>query len=231
MLGTSVPLLMFLLWDAAVLGSSGEELLLEAGRAAGGDPLAALRATGGPLVAPLIDAFSFLAIATSFIGFILGLADFWADRLQLPSGARQPLPYLLTLAPPLALAFALGPAVFLDALDVAGTYGEWLAAHHGSSPPVAVSPSVGLHCCCLHLCVCLAPASCPSAAALPLAGVLVLFGLIPVAMVWSERFARPPTTLTRIEIVPGGKPVLLAVGGSAAAIIARELLLSLAQQQ
>lgn len=44
--------------------------------------------------------------------------------LQLPTGARQPLPYLLTLAPPLLLAFLLGPAVFLDALDFAGTYGE-----------------------------------------------------------------------------------------------------------
>lgn len=183
LLGTAVPLLMFLAWDAAVLGSSGEELLLQAGTAAGADPLAALRATGGSLVAPLIDAFSFLAVATSFIGFILGLNDFWSDRLQLPTGARQPLPYLLTLVPPLLLAFSLGPAVFLDALDFAGTY-----------------------------------------------GVLVLFGLIPVAMVWSERYARPPTTLTRTEIVPGGQLVLLGVGGSAAAIIGRELLLSLTQQ-
>ncbi|KAI7844273.1 hypothetical protein COHA_002071 [Chlorella ohadii] len=182
-LGSGVPLLMFLAWDAAVLGSSGEELLLQAGTAAGADPLAALRATGGALVAPLIDAFSFLAVATSFIGFILGLNDFWSDRLQLPTGARQPLPYLLTLGPPLLLALSLGPAVFLDALDFAGTY-----------------------------------------------GVLVLFGLIPVAMVWSERYARPPTTLSRTEIVPGGQLVLLAVGGSAAAIIGRELLLSITQR-
>ena len=162
---------MFLAWDAAVLGSSGEELLLQAGTAAGADPLAALRATGGALVAPLIDAFSFLAVATSFIGFILGLNDFWSDRLQvgtlmargfwgepwtrvwlkervrptyqqpihpfqrpclltlqLPTGARQPLPYLLTLGPPLLLALSLGPAVFLDALDFAGTYGTCPAA-------------------------------------------------------------------------------------------------------
>ncbi len=55
---------------------------MQAGSAAGADPLAALRATGGALVAPLIDAFSFLAVATSFIGFILGLNDFWSDRLQ-----------------------------------------------------------------------------------------------------------------------------------------------------
>lgn len=47
-----------------------------------------------------------------------------SPALQLPTGARQPLPYLLTLAPPLLLAFLLGPAVFLDALDFAGTYGE-----------------------------------------------------------------------------------------------------------
>lgn len=64
---------------------------------------------------------------------------------------------------------------------------------------------------------------------LPAAGVLVLFGLFPVAMVWSERFSRPPTTLTRIEIVPGGRPMLLLVGGTAAAIIGRELLLTITQ--
>ncbi len=64
----------------------------------------------------------------------------------------------------------------------------------------------------------------------PAPGVLVLFGLIPVAMVWSERYARPPTTLSRTEIVPGGQLVLLAVGGSAAAIIGRELLLSITQR-
>ena len=84
-LGSAVPLLMFLAWDGAVLGSSGQELLLQAGAAAGSDPLDALRATGGPLVAPLIGAFSFLAVATSFIGFILGLNDFWLDRLQVGS--------------------------------------------------------------------------------------------------------------------------------------------------
>ena len=42
--------------------------------------------------------------------------------LQLPTGSRQPLPYFLTLAPPLALAL-LAPGKFFDALDFAGTYG------------------------------------------------------------------------------------------------------------
>lgn len=42
--------------------------------------------------------------------------------LQLPTGSRQPLPYVLTLAPPLALAL-LAPGIFFEALDFAGTYG------------------------------------------------------------------------------------------------------------
>lgn len=31
------------------------------------------------IVQPIIEVFSFLAIATSYIGFILGLTDFLAD--------------------------------------------------------------------------------------------------------------------------------------------------------
>lgn len=66
---------------AAVLGSSGSGLL---GGADGAivDPLAALRQAANPAVAPLLDFFTFLAIATSFIGFVLGLSDFIADALK-----------------------------------------------------------------------------------------------------------------------------------------------------
>lgn len=75
LVGVAVPLAMFLCWDAAILGSLGG-----GGLAPGADPLAALRGTGG--LAPLIDSFSLLAIATSYIGFVLGLTDFIADYLE-----------------------------------------------------------------------------------------------------------------------------------------------------
>jgi tyrosine-specific transport protein len=52
-------------------------------------------------------------------------------------------------------------------------------------------------------------------------GVLTLFGMLPAAMAWSECYA--DTTLTKIEIVPGGRPVLLVVGGTAAVIILNEV--------
>ena len=54
------------------------------------------------------------------------------------------------------------------------------------------------------------------------AGVLVLFGLIPVAMVWSERHGG--SALSRIQIVPGGRAVLVVVAALAAGIIGRQLL-------
>ena len=47
----------------------------------------------------------------------------------------------------------------------------------------------------------------------------------PVAMVWSERYSG--TTLSRLQIVPGGRPVLVAVAATAGGIIGRELLLAL----
>jgi tyrosine-specific transport protein len=88
---------------------------------AAADPLEVL-SKSNPIVAPLVQGFSFLAIATSYIGFILGLTDFLADVLRLPSGRQAPLPYLLTLLPPFAFAMTY-PNVFLKSLDVAGEGG------------------------------------------------------------------------------------------------------------
>ena len=111
-LGTVVPLIMFLSWDATILGSASS------GSAA--DPLGALQSSN-PLFSPLVQSFSLFALATSYIGFVLGLADFISDAVKLPSG-RQPVPYLVALLPPLGLAFTYSD-VFFKALDYAGTYG------------------------------------------------------------------------------------------------------------
>ena len=42
--------------------------------------------------------------------------------LNLPTGQNRPLPYILTLVPPLILSL-LDPEIFFKALDFAGTYG------------------------------------------------------------------------------------------------------------
>ena len=76
--GVTIPLFMFLLWDAAILGNAG---VLGGGGSSSNDPLAALAAQSGA-VGPLLQAFSMLAVATSYIGFILGLSDFISDALK-----------------------------------------------------------------------------------------------------------------------------------------------------
>nr|XP_029120473.1 uncharacterized protein LOC105045318 isoform X4 [Elaeis guineensis] len=117
-LGTAVPLVLFLIWDAVILGTIPN---LSASSSYVSDPLELLRSNNG-IIGPIVEAFSFLAIATSYIGFVLGLSDFVSDLLKLPSGQTKPLPYLLTLLPPLVLSL-LDPEIFFKALDFAGTYG------------------------------------------------------------------------------------------------------------
>ncbi|KAG5517286.1 hypothetical protein RHGRI_037890 [Rhododendron griersonianum] len=117
-LGTAIPLALFLVWDAVILGSITN---FERGSDKIADPLQQLQSIN-EVVGPIVQVFSLLAIATSYIGFVLGLTDFLADLLKLPSGQSRPLPYLLTLIPPLVLSL-LDPDIFFKALDFAGTYG------------------------------------------------------------------------------------------------------------
>ncbi|XP_024530937.1 uncharacterized protein LOC9646664 [Selaginella moellendorffii] len=116
--GTAIPLAMFIVWDAVILGS----VYPGAGNSSLSDPLMQLRSQSG-IISPLVEVFSLLAITTSYIGFVLGLSDFVADLLKLPGGgSRKPLPYAVTLLPPTALAL-LSPDIFFKALDFAGAYG------------------------------------------------------------------------------------------------------------
>uniref|UniRef100_A0A0A8YA82 Tyrosine-specific transport protein, putative n=1 Tax=Arundo donax TaxID=35708 RepID=A0A0A8YA82_ARUDO len=115
--GTAIPLALFLVWDAVILGT----IPGLAGSSTISDPLELLRSSNGT-VGPIVELFSFLAIGTSYIGFVLGLSDFLADLLKLPSGQNKPLPYIVTLLPPLVLSL-LDPEIFFKALDFAGTYG------------------------------------------------------------------------------------------------------------
>ncbi|KAH7560804.1 hypothetical protein JRO89_XS10G0109700 [Xanthoceras sorbifolium] len=142
-LGTSIPLGLFLVWNAVILGSiTGHEMSSDQII----DPLQQLRSSNG-LVGPIIELFSFLAIATSYIGFVLGLSDFLVDLLKLPAGENSPQSYLLTLIPPLLLSL-IDPEIFFKALDFAGTYGvlvlfgilpaamSWSDRYSNSSPSV-----------------------------------------------------------------------------------------------
>lgn len=106
--GSGVPVAMFVLYDA---------VMLAAGSTSDG---------GGGASATAVALFSALAIATSFVGFVEGLTELFADVRQTvgkgwQNTGRVP-DFVATLVPPIALA-ASSPDVFFKALDVAGTYG------------------------------------------------------------------------------------------------------------
>lgn len=125
-IGSVIPLIMFLAWNAVILGSVSPEMLhgTSNGRTVF-DPLQVLRAGGaGEWLGVLVSIFSEFAIATSFIGFVYGLLDLLKDIFLIAQGklsSRLPL-YSLALFPPMTLG-TLNPSIFFTALDYTGTFG------------------------------------------------------------------------------------------------------------
>ncbi len=120
-IGSGIPLLMFIAWNAVILGSISPETVREF--TVNGnifDPLQVLRSGGaGEWMEVLVIVFSEFAIATSFIGFVYGLLDFFKDVIN-PTSTRL-LQYGLVLLPPMGLS-VLNPNIFFTALDYAGTF-------------------------------------------------------------------------------------------------------------
>ncbi|MBN3924431.1 aromatic amino acid transport family protein [Nostoc sp. NMS4] len=122
-IGSIIPLIMFLAWNAVILGSVSADMLH--GTSTVFDPLQILRAGGaGQWLGVLVSIFSEFAIVTSFIGFVYGLLDLFKD-IFLPAkwqqlSSRLPL-YSLVLFPPMTLG-TLNPSIFFTALDYTGTF-------------------------------------------------------------------------------------------------------------
>lgn len=126
--GTSVPTLMFLAWNAVVLGNVG----FDANPAGAVDPVALLQASAssggsGAILGNLVTTFSSLALMTSLIGFVYGLLDGLTDIFGLPTEGpafekwKAPL-FGLVFLPPLALSVT-DPDIFFTALDYGGAFG------------------------------------------------------------------------------------------------------------
>ncbi|PNH02370.1 hypothetical protein TSOC_011659 [Tetrabaena socialis] len=86
------------------------------------DPLVLLQECGGPSVGRLVGVFSFLAIATSFTGFVLAAVGFLPDAFKPLAALPLATRYAIVVLPPILLSTA-SPGIFFAALDIAGTYG------------------------------------------------------------------------------------------------------------
>jgi tyrosine-specific transport protein len=124
-IGSVIPLIMFLAWNAVILGSVSPEMMQTNfdGKTIF-DPLQILRAgAGGEWLGLLVAVFSEFAIVTSFIGFMYGLLDFLRDISLIKhsqSSSRLPL-YSLILLPSTSFS-AFNPGIFFKALDYTGTF-------------------------------------------------------------------------------------------------------------
>ena len=121
LIGSLIPLLLFLLWNAVILGS----FFPTVGSASTIDPIESLRSsTNNPQLGAAISVFSEFAIITSFIGFVYGLLNFFEDIVQdaAQSSRKRLAVYALVLIPPIAPSI-LSPGIFFSAMDLAGAFG------------------------------------------------------------------------------------------------------------
>lgn len=123
-IGSLIPLLMFLAWNAVILASISPNILSDLSNKIVFDPLQIMRnGDAGEFLGALVSIFSEFAIVTSFIGFVYGLSEFFKDTniiSQNESNKRLSLMGLV-LVPPMSLS-TLNPSLFFTALDYAGTF-------------------------------------------------------------------------------------------------------------
>lgn len=122
-IGSLIPLIIYLVWEMLTLGIIPLELLAKGFK--NGDNSAQILADylEHSLLAPTARFFAFFAIVTSFLGVSLSLADFLADGFKIEkTGSGNALICMLTFGPPIIFALS-NPRAFLVALDYAGTFG------------------------------------------------------------------------------------------------------------
>ena len=124
-IGSVIPLMMFLAWNAVILGSVSSDLVqdISSGRTIF-DPLQILRkGSAGKWLGILVSVFSEFAIVTSFIGVVYSLLDFFKGISNVDNNkslSRQQI-YLLILVPTIIIG-TLNPSIFFTALNYTGTF-------------------------------------------------------------------------------------------------------------
>jgi tyrosine-specific transport protein len=122
--GTTIPFIVYSIWQWMIIGSLTEEQILTAANE--GVPIthALQTITGHPWVSLLGGYFGFFALVTSFLGVSLSMVDFLADGLRVKKeGMTRFVLCLIVFLPP-ALFAAANPGIFMEAIGYAGGFGE-----------------------------------------------------------------------------------------------------------
>lgn len=137
--GTSIPLVVYLIWQVLILGIipiNGPYGLLAAS-AEGQNAINPLRHfLGSPIIYSIGKAFGFFTLTASYIALSLAFLDFLADGLKVKKVGMQKAILCLAIFIPPTLISLMNPNLFLTALGYAG--GISCAVLFGLFPPLMV---------------------------------------------------------------------------------------------
>jgi tyrosine-specific transport protein len=135
-LGSSIPLVVYLIWELLILGIIPVDTLIQA-KAKGETAVMPLKELlQNPWVFKIGSCFAFLVLTTSYIALSLAFLDFVADGLKIKKvGLKKVALCMGIFFPPMIIAM-LYPDIFITALEYAG--GISCALLFGLLPPVMV---------------------------------------------------------------------------------------------
>ena len=122
--GTAIPFIAYSLWQWMIIGSLTEAQLMRADREGVPISQALQEITGHPWVTALGVYFGLFALVTSLLGVSLSMVDFLADGLKMKREGLSRVALCLAVFVPPALFAAQNPGIFIEAIGIAGGYGE-----------------------------------------------------------------------------------------------------------
>ncbi|MBS0607036.1 MAG: tyrosine transporter [Parachlamydiales bacterium] len=138
-MGTTIPLLVYLVWEFLILGiipAEGPHGLIVAAQKGWNAVMPLKELVGSPIVFGIGKAFAFFTMTTSYIALALAYLDFLADGLKVQKkGFKKVLLCFAVFAPPTLVALTY-PHIFITALSYAGGFS--CAILFGLFPPLMV---------------------------------------------------------------------------------------------
>jgi tyrosine-specific transport protein len=139
LLGTSIPLIVYLVWEFLILGivpADGPHGLTEAAKKGWNAVMPLKELLGSSIVVGIGKSFAFFTLTTSYIALALAYLDFLADGLKVQKkGLKKVLLCLAVFTPPTLVALTY-PHIFITALSYAGGFS--CAILFGLFPPIMV---------------------------------------------------------------------------------------------
>lgn len=122
--GTLLPFLIYSLWQWMIIGTLTLSEIQGADER--GEPITQTLQSivGHPWLSRFGEFFGFFALVTSFLGVSLSMVDFLADGLKVRRDGWHRVALCLAVFLPPAFFAAANPGIFIEAIGVAGGFGE-----------------------------------------------------------------------------------------------------------